>query len=91
MLIVAPWLPWPVDFGGAARVYHLARGLAEQHEVMLLAPAGPNERRRHTRTRGVVRRDSRAGALDRAATGRPREAPAAACVRWPDGARFWRR
>jgi glycosyltransferase involved in cell wall biosynthesis len=43
VLIVAPWLPWPVDFGGAARVYQLTRGLAEQHEVMLLAPAGPDE------------------------------------------------
>ena len=43
ILIVAPWLPWPVDFGGAARVYHLARGLAAQHDVLLLAPAGPEE------------------------------------------------
>jgi glycosyltransferase involved in cell wall biosynthesis len=43
VLIVAPWLPWPADFGGAARVYHLARGLAAQHEIMLLAPGGPDE------------------------------------------------
>lgn len=39
ILIVAPFLPWPADFGGASRVYHLLRELAREHEVMLLSPA----------------------------------------------------
>src|SRR5688500_17339002 len=39
ILIVAPYLPWPADFGGAARVYHLARELAQAHDIMLVAPA----------------------------------------------------
>jgi glycosyltransferase involved in cell wall biosynthesis len=43
VLIVAPFLPWPVDFGGAARVFHLTRELARVHEVMLIAPARDDE------------------------------------------------
>jgi glycosyltransferase involved in cell wall biosynthesis len=39
ILIVSPFLPWPADFGGALRVYHLLRGLAERHAITLLAPA----------------------------------------------------
>jgi glycosyltransferase involved in cell wall biosynthesis len=39
ILIIAPFLPWPADFGGALRVFHLLRGLAERHDVTLLAPA----------------------------------------------------
>jgi glycosyltransferase involved in cell wall biosynthesis len=39
ILIIAPFLPWPADFGGALRVYHLLRGLSERHAVTLLAPA----------------------------------------------------
>ena len=39
ILIIAPFLPWPADFGGAARIYHLARELAREHTVTLVAPA----------------------------------------------------
>jgi glycosyltransferase involved in cell wall biosynthesis len=39
ILVVAPYLPWPVDFGGAARIYYLVRELAKTNEVMLVAPA----------------------------------------------------
>lgn len=39
ILIVAPFLPWPADYGGALRVYHLLSGLAERHHLTLLAPA----------------------------------------------------
>lgn len=43
ILLVAPYLPWPADFGGAQRVYALVRGLAERHAVTLLAPATAEE------------------------------------------------
>jgi glycosyltransferase involved in cell wall biosynthesis len=42
-LVVAPYLPWPADFGGALRTYHLMRGLAARHHVTLLAPMSGDE------------------------------------------------
>lgn len=44
ILVVAPYLPWPADFGGALRIYHLVRQLALDHEVVLVAPATEGER-----------------------------------------------
>lgn len=44
ILIVAPFLPWPADFGGAQRIAYLARGLAREHEVTIVAPFTPPER-----------------------------------------------
>src|SRR4051812_34140446 len=44
VLIVAPYLPWPVDFGGAARIYNLVRQLARQHDVVVVAPLAGDER-----------------------------------------------
>jgi glycosyltransferase involved in cell wall biosynthesis len=43
ILVVSPWLPWPADFGGALRTYHLLRELAHHHDVMLVAPVRRNE------------------------------------------------
>jgi glycosyltransferase involved in cell wall biosynthesis len=42
ILILAPYPPFPPRGGGALRVYHLIRGLADRHEVTLLsfAPDG---------------------------------------------------
>lgn len=36
LLVVAPFVPYPPDSGGAIRVYHLLRCLARRHEVTLL-------------------------------------------------------
>ena len=44
MLVLSPYPPYPPSFGAAARVYHLVRGLARQHEVTLLCFASPAER-----------------------------------------------
>ncbi|HUG14237.1 MAG TPA: glycosyltransferase family 4 protein [Thermomicrobiales bacterium] len=44
ILIVAPCLPLPADFGGAIRTFHLARELARHHDVKLVAPATRSER-----------------------------------------------
>ena len=38
ILIVAPYLPLPANFGGALRIYNLIRHLAESRDVCLLAP-----------------------------------------------------
>lgn len=43
ILVLAPYLPVPATFGGALRIFHLVRGLAEQHQVILLAPGGEDE------------------------------------------------
>jgi len=37
ILIVSPFLPYPLDNGGAMRIYHLARHLAARHRVALLS------------------------------------------------------
>ena len=39
ILMVAPFLPYPADFGGAQRVFHLLRGLARFHRVHLIVPS----------------------------------------------------
>lgn len=44
ILVVAPYLPLPADFGGALRIYHLVRNLAADHRVTLLAPAAEADR-----------------------------------------------
>jgi len=44
ILIVAPFLPFPADFGGALRVFHLVRGLQRHHDVHVVAPVTPDER-----------------------------------------------
>ncbi|NVN98369.1 MAG: glycosyltransferase [Geobacteraceae bacterium] len=36
ILIVAPFVPWPLAHGGRIRLYHLLRGLAESNEVTLV-------------------------------------------------------
>ena len=43
ILIVAPYLPWPADFGGAIRIYEFIRNLARGHRVILLAPAARSD------------------------------------------------
>ncbi|MGH9173803.1 MAG: glycosyltransferase [Vicinamibacterales bacterium] len=43
LLIVAPYLPWPDDFGGAIRIYQIVRHLAARRNVILLAPATQRE------------------------------------------------
>ncbi len=43
VVVVAPWLPLPADFGGALRTWHLVRELARRDEVTLLCPARADE------------------------------------------------
>ncbi len=43
ILIVAPYLPWPADFGGAIRIYEFVKYLSRDHRVILLAPAARAE------------------------------------------------
>jgi sugar transferase (PEP-CTERM/EpsH1 system associated) len=43
ILVVAPYPPYPPRFGGAARIYHLLRGLARDHRITLLCFASPDE------------------------------------------------
>ena len=43
ILIVAPYLPWPADFGGAIRIYEFIKHLSRDQHVMLLAPAACGE------------------------------------------------
>lgn len=43
ILIVSPFLPWPADFGGAQRVYHLAAGLTEHADVTIIAPISADQ------------------------------------------------
>lgn len=42
-MLVAPYLPWPADFGGAIRIYEFVRHLSGEQHVILLAPAAPDE------------------------------------------------
>jgi glycosyltransferase involved in cell wall biosynthesis len=37
ILFLSAWYPYPADNGSKLRVYHLLRGLAEEHEVTLLS------------------------------------------------------
>lgn len=39
ILVVAPFLPYPADFGGAIRIFELIRYLSREREIILLAPA----------------------------------------------------
>jgi hypothetical protein len=43
VLVVAPYLPYPPRFGGAARVFHLVRVLSRAHRVTLLCFASAAE------------------------------------------------
>lgn len=43
ILIVAPYLPVPANFGGALRIYHLVKNLSREHNVILLAPGNESE------------------------------------------------
>jgi polysaccharide biosynthesis protein PslH len=43
ILIVAPYVPLPANFGGALRIFNLIRYLAEDHEVCLLAPGSKRD------------------------------------------------
>jgi glycosyltransferase involved in cell wall biosynthesis len=39
ILVIAPFMPWPLAHGGRIRLYHLVRELARQHRVTLVALA----------------------------------------------------
>lgn len=41
VLVVAPYLPAPPNFGGAARIYHLIRQLQAEHGMITLCLCGP--------------------------------------------------
>src|SRR5688572_7218678 len=43
ILAFYPYVPWPLDRGAYQRAYHLLKGLAEQHQVDLLALAENGE------------------------------------------------
>lgn len=43
VLIAAPFLPWPANFGGAQRIHALARELQRDVDVTLVAPTTPDE------------------------------------------------
>lgn len=45
ILVVAPGLPLPADYGGAIRTFNLIRELAREHHVILVAPATKGENR----------------------------------------------
>jgi len=36
ILLISPFVPYPLFFGGSVRIYHLARQLAKHHELSLL-------------------------------------------------------
>ncbi len=40
ILVVAPFVPWPLAHGGRIRLFHLVRELARRHEVTLVCLAG---------------------------------------------------
>ena len=46
--MLCPYLPAPPVSGGRIRMFELARGLAEEHEVVLFAAAGQSERQNPT-------------------------------------------
>lgn len=39
ILVIAPFIPWPLTHGGRIRLFHLLRELARRHEVTLVALA----------------------------------------------------
>jgi polysaccharide biosynthesis protein PslH len=43
VLVVSPYIPYPPDFGGALRIFHFVRELSEHHDVILAAPAQPDD------------------------------------------------
>ena len=43
ILVVAPYLPAPANFGGALRIYHLIKNLSQEHSVILLAPGNESD------------------------------------------------
>lgn len=43
ILIIAPYLPVPANFGGALRIFHFIRNLSREHNVILLAPGDERE------------------------------------------------
>ena len=43
VLVIAPYIPLPANFGGALRIYHLIRQLARHYDVSLLAPGNADE------------------------------------------------
>ncbi len=43
ILMVAPYLPVPANFGGALRIFNLLKHLAETHKVILLAPGSESD------------------------------------------------
>ena len=43
LLIVAPYLPWPLDHGGKIRSFHLVRERAKRHEVTLVCLSGERQ------------------------------------------------
>lgn len=44
IVVLAPWLPVPANFGGALRTYHLLRTLTNWDEVTLLCPVTEDDR-----------------------------------------------
>ena len=37
ILMITPFFPYPAEFGGAIRTYHLAKELAENNDLFLLS------------------------------------------------------
>lgn len=74
VLIVSAQFPYPPRSGFAMRVYHLARRLAERHDVTLLAYARPHEREGVEALRGEMRVEAVERAAPAAAATRARQA-----------------
>lgn len=47
VLLVSPFLPYPPSSGARIRIYHLLRGLAQRHDVTLLAGINDERERDH--------------------------------------------
>lgn len=48
ILFLTPYLPYPPDFGGAARMFHLIKELGRDHEVRILSLVGADDDPRAT-------------------------------------------
>jgi glycosyltransferase involved in cell wall biosynthesis len=44
ILVIAPFVPWPLVHGGRIRLFHLVRAMAREHEVTLVALANGDEK-----------------------------------------------
>jgi glycosyltransferase involved in cell wall biosynthesis len=56
VLVVSPYLPWPLSHGGAVRIYNLCRALSDRVEFLLIAFREKNDCSDYGRLHDVFRR-----------------------------------